>query len=165
MGFWFRELLEDGEKYYYVDLKAKKVEEFLDPAYMAREMEKATGRKYDPKRLGFWKINFNKGGETLNWLDGDVIFEYNRKTRKLTYTKRDKKDVNEMPRLMHYDSGVSLRVSQLSSLPIVFENNIPIQPIKRFSSFIEINFPKTKTLRIIFSPSCFLHLSSHIRGI
>mgnify|MGYP002600046249 FL=1 len=105
--FWFRELLEDGEKYYYVDLKAKKVEEFLDPAYMAREMEKATGRKYDPKRLGFWKINFNKGGETLNWLDGDVIFEYNRKTRKLTYTKRDKKDVNEMPRLMHYDSGVS----------------------------------------------------------
>ena len=40
--FWFRELLEDGEKYYYVDLKAIKVEEFLDPAYMAREMENAT---------------------------------------------------------------------------------------------------------------------------
>lgn len=104
--FWFRELTKDGEKYFYVDLKNKKKEEMLDPECMAREMEKATGRKYDPKRLGFWKIFFNKGGETLNWEDGSVIFEYNRKTRKLTYTKKQPV-ANQQPFMMHYDTGIS----------------------------------------------------------
>ena len=46
--FWFREVKEGEEKYYYVDLKARKVEKLWDPVYLAAEMEKATGRKYDP---------------------------------------------------------------------------------------------------------------------
>ena len=54
--FWFREVKEGEEKYYYVDLKARKVEKLWDPVYLAAEMEKATGRKYDPKKFGFWKI-------------------------------------------------------------------------------------------------------------
>jgi len=104
--FWFRELTDDGEKYYYVDVKKRKMEEMLDPVYMAAEMEKATGRKYDSKHLGFWKIYFNKGGETLNWRDGSVLFEYNRKTRKLTHVKLEP-EKDPMPFYMHYDSGIS----------------------------------------------------------
>ena len=61
--FWYSLQTNDGEKYFYVDLKNKKVEEFIDPVYLATEMEKATGRKYNPKKLGLWKIHFKKGGE------------------------------------------------------------------------------------------------------
>lgn len=105
--FWFREVKEGEEKYYYVDLKARKVEKLWDPVYLAAEMEKATGRKYDPKKFGFWKIYFNKGGEILNWMDGNVIFEYNRKTRKLSYTKKEINLSDMMPRRMRFDTGIS----------------------------------------------------------
>ena len=58
--FWYSLQTNDGEKYFYVDLKNKKVEEFIDPVYLATEMEKATGRKYNPKKLGNvprWEIS------------------------------------------------------------------------------------------------------------
>ena len=67
-------------------IKNKKVEEVIDPVYLATEMEKATGRKYNPKKLGLWKIHFKKGGRILSWRDGRVIFNYNRITKKLGYT-------------------------------------------------------------------------------
>lgn len=106
--FWFREDRDGGEKYYYVDLKARKVEEFMDPAYLAAEMEKATGRKYDPKRLGFWQVYFKRGGEKLVWQDGNVTFEYNRKTRKLSYVRDENMVIDRTPRkIMSYHSGMS----------------------------------------------------------
>ena len=36
--FWYSLQTNDGEKYFYVDLKNKKVEEFIDPVYLATEM-------------------------------------------------------------------------------------------------------------------------------
>ena len=71
--FWYSLQTNDGEKYFYVDLKNKKVEEFIDPVYLATEMEKATGRKYNPKKLGLWKIHFKKGGRILSWRDGSHL--------------------------------------------------------------------------------------------
>lgn len=106
--FWFREDRLGEEKYYYVDLKARKVEKFLDPAYLAAEMEKVTGRKYDPKKLGFWQIYFKKGGEKLVWQDGNVTFEYNRKTRKLSHTRDENMQYDRVPRkIMTYNTGMS----------------------------------------------------------
>lgn len=104
--FWFREFVNGEERYYYVEVDKREKSELFDPVYIATEMQKATGRTYDPKRLGFWKIYFNKGGKTLNWRDGQILFEYNRKTRKLTYSQMEPEQ-DPMSYYMHYDSGVS----------------------------------------------------------
>ena len=104
--FWYSLQTNDGEKYFYVDLKNKKVEEFIDPVYLATEMEKATGRKYNPKKLGLWKIHFKKGGRILSWRDGRVIFNYNRITKKLGYTNLPSE--SDMPPIHgFFDSGMS----------------------------------------------------------
>ena len=62
--FWYSLQTNDGEKYFYVDLKNKKVEEFIDPVYLATEMEKAKGRKYNPK-IRFMENPFQKRRENI----------------------------------------------------------------------------------------------------
>ena len=57
--FWFREVKEGEEKYYYVDLKARKVEKLWDPVYLAAEMEKATG-KFISTREGKYSIGWTE---------------------------------------------------------------------------------------------------------
>ena len=118
--FWYSLQTNDGEKYFYVDLKNKKVEEFIDPVYLATEMEKATGRKYNPKKLGLWKIHFKKGGRILSWRDGRVIFNYNRITKKLGYTNLPSE--SDMPPIHgFFDSGCppmgNIRYSGKTTMP------------------------------------------------
>ena len=84
--FWYKNLTSDGEMYYFVDVKAGTVTELFDREKLAAEMSAVTGREYDPKRLGFWGIPFDKDGVTLRWGDGSVRFAYNRLTGELTHT-------------------------------------------------------------------------------
>lgn len=88
-NFWYKMDTDDGEKFYFVDVKAKKVEELFDREHLAREMAEVTGRTYDAKKLGFWGNPFEKDGITLKWRDGDIEFAYNRVTKKLSHAKFD----------------------------------------------------------------------------
>ena len=63
--FWYSLQTNDGEKYFYVDLKNKKVEEFIDPVYLATEMEKATGRKNITLKIRFMENPFQKRRENI----------------------------------------------------------------------------------------------------
>lgn len=88
-NFWFRMITDDGEKYYFTDVKTKKTEELFDREYIAVELGKITGRSYDPKKLGFWMTPFKEDGVTMYWRDGAFNIEYNRKTGKLSSSKVD----------------------------------------------------------------------------
>ena len=85
-NFWYKNQTSDGEMYYFVDVKAKTVEELFDREKLADGMSAVTGKEYDPKRLGFWGIPFDEDGITLRWGDGSVRFAYNRLTGELTHT-------------------------------------------------------------------------------
>ncbi len=100
-NFWFKQENGEEEQYYFVNVKAKKIEKLFDSEYIADEMTKVTGKTYNPKKLGFWGLPFDKTGTTLSWDDGKFRFEYNRVTQKLTHTLPDKtkakNDTREMP--------------------------------------------------------------------
>ena len=53
-NFWFRIKTQDGEKYFYADVAAKKTEPLFDANYISNELTKITGRTYDPNKLGFY---------------------------------------------------------------------------------------------------------------
>lgn len=84
--FWYKSQTSDGEMYYFVDIKNKTVTELFDRERLASEMAAVTGKKYDPKKLGFWGIPFDRDGVTLRWGDGSIRFAYNRLTGELTHT-------------------------------------------------------------------------------
>lgn len=113
-NFWFRTETNEVEKYYFVDVKAKKVEDLFDVEYIASEMAKVTGKIYHSKKLGFWGTPFKEDGVTLSWEDGRYHFEYNRKTQKLTHVEierssnRDERGIPpEIERMMRQKPGVS----------------------------------------------------------
>lgn len=113
-NFWFKMQTRDGEKYYYADVKAKKVEDLFDAEYIAVESKKVTGGTYDPNNLNFWGTPFKKDGITLVWQDEDFMFEYNRKTKKLTSSKLDfsaqEQDAtmpSDMKKMVRQDGGGS----------------------------------------------------------
>ena len=86
-NFWFRIKTQDGEKYFYADVAAKKTEPLFDANYISYELTKITGRTYSPNKLGFYGTPFKKDGVTLYWSDGKYMIEYNRLTKKLTHSE------------------------------------------------------------------------------
>ena len=48
--FWYSLQTNDGEKYFYVDLKNKKVEEFIDPVYLATEIIRFMENPFQKRR-------------------------------------------------------------------------------------------------------------------
>ena len=68
--FWFREVKEGEEKYYYVDLKARKVEKLWDPVTWLLKWKKPREGNMIRRNLVFGKfISTREGKYSIGWTE------------------------------------------------------------------------------------------------
>ena len=86
-NFWFYYTQNGKDIFYFVDVKAKKIEELFDREKLAQTLTSVLGKEYDPNHLKFWGKPIDKTGVEFTWVDDNCFFRYNRVTKELKYEK------------------------------------------------------------------------------